>query len=267
MKKITVPHILEMKKEGRKIPVLTAYTFTISRMLDNAGIPVLLVGDSVGMVEAGYDTTLPVTVDEMVYHTMAVARGRKMALVVSDMPFLSYQVSAAEAKTNAGRLVKEGGAEAVKVEGGVRSSDVIKAITDMDIPVMAHIGLTPQSVHRMGGYRVQGKGRSEAETLLADARAVEEAGAFSVVLECMPSKLAEKITATLSIPTIGIGAGPHTDGQVLVVNDMLGLKCDGPDPKFVKRYADLKAVITSSVENYIKDVEEGRFPAKEHSYF
>jgi 3-methyl-2-oxobutanoate hydroxymethyltransferase len=185
-----------------------------------------------------------------------------------------------KAKTNAGRLVKEGGAEAVKVEGGVRSVSAIKAITDMDIPVMAHIGLTPQSVHKMGGYRVQGKGKleaetlindaravSEAEVLLNDARAVEEAGAFSVVLEGIPSKLAEKVTASLTIPTIGIGAGPHTDGQVLVVNDMLGLKCDGPDPKFVKRYVDLKKVITSSVEQYIKDVEGGRFPAKEHSYF
>jgi 3-methyl-2-oxobutanoate hydroxymethyltransferase len=266
MKKITVPHLIKMKREGKKIPVLTAYTFTIAGILDRAGIPVLLVGDSVGMVEAGYDTTLPVTVEEMIYHTRAVARGRARALVVSDMPFLSYQVSAEEAKTNAGRLVKEGGAEAVKVEGGVRSANVIKAITDMDIPVMAHIGLTPQSVHRMGGYRVHGKDREEAEMLLADARAVEEAGAFSVVLEGMPSKLSEKITETLSIPTIGIGAGPHTDGQVLVVNDMLGLKCDGPDPKFVKRYADLKKVITSSVEEYIKDVEVGRFPSKEHSY-
>jgi 3-methyl-2-oxobutanoate hydroxymethyltransferase len=267
MKKITVPDIIKMKKEGRKIPVLTAYTFTIACILDRAGIPILLVGDSVGMVEAGYDTTLPVTLDEMIYHTRSVARGRERAFVVSDMPFLSYQVSAEEAKTNAGRLVKEGGAEAVKMEGGVRSVSAIKAITDMDIPVMAHIGLTPQSVHKMGGYRVQGKGKLEAETLINDARAVEEAGAFSVVLEGIPSKLAEKITAALSIPTIGIGAGPHTDGQVLVVNDMLGLKCDGPDPKFVKRYADLNKVITSSVEEFIKDVEEGRFPAKEHSYF
>jgi 3-methyl-2-oxobutanoate hydroxymethyltransferase len=266
MEKITVPHILKMKRDGKKIPVLTAYTFTIARILDRAGIPVLLVGDSVGMVEAGYETTLPVTVDEMVYHTRAVSNGRTRALVVSDMPFLSYQVSPEEAKRNAGRLVKEAGAEAVKVEGGVRSSDVIKAITDMDIPVMAHIGLTPQSVHRMGGYKVQGKVKEEAEVLLTDARAVEEAGAFSVVLEGIPSGLAQKITEALSIPSIGIGAGPHTDGQVLVVNDMLGLKSDGPDPKFVKKYADLKKVIASSVEEYIKDVEEGKFPAKKHTY-
>jgi 3-methyl-2-oxobutanoate hydroxymethyltransferase len=266
MQKITVPHILKMKRDGKKIPVLTAYTFTIARILDRAGIPVLLVGDSVGMVEAGYETTLPVTVDEMVYHTRAVANGRTRALVVSDMPFLSYQVSPEEAKRNAGRLVKEAGAEAVKVEGGVRSADVIKAITDMDIPVMAHIGLTPQSVHRMGGYKVQGKVKEDAEVLLTDARAVEEAGAFSVVLEGIPSGLARKITEALSIPTIGIGAGPHTDGQVLVVNDMLGLKSDGPDPKFVKKYADLRKVITSSVEEYIKDVEEGKFPARKHTY-
>lgn len=266
MAKITVPHILKMKEEGTKIPVLTAYTFTLSALLDRAGVPVLLVGDSVGMVEAGYDTTLPVTVDEMVYHTRAVARGRKRALVVSDMPFLSYQVSTEEAKRNAGRLVKEGGAEAVKVEGGARTAGVIRAITDMDVPVMAHIGLTPQSVHRMGGYKVQGKENSQAETLLDDALAVEEAGAFSLVLEGIPSKLAQKITKTLSIPTIGIGAGPHTDGQVLVVNDMLGLKGDGPEPRFVKRYADLKTVITSAVERYMKDVEQGKFPAKEHTY-
>jgi 3-methyl-2-oxobutanoate hydroxymethyltransferase len=255
-----------MKKEGRKIAVLTAYTYSIAALLDRAGIPVLLVGDSVGMVEAGYDTTLPVTVEEMVYHTRAVARGAERALVVTDMPFLSFQVSTGEARANAGRLVKEGGAEAVKVEGGVRSVDAIRAISGIDIPVMAHIGLTPQSVHRMGGYRVQGRALSEAEALVEDALAVEEAGAFSIVLEGIPSKLSERITRELSIPTIGIGAGPHTDGQVLVVNDMLGLKPDGPDPKFVKKYADLKTLITSSVEEYISDVEAGRFPAKGHGY-
>lgn len=265
MKKITVPDIARMKAEGRKIPVLTAYSFQIARIVDSSGIPVIIVGDSAGMVEAGYGTTLPVTVDEMVYHTRSVARGRANALVVSDMPFASYQVSVAEAKRNAARLVKEGGAEAVKVEGGRRSAETIKAIVDMDIPVMGHVGLTPQSIHRMGGYRVQGKQRAEAKEIIKDAKAVEEAGAFSIVLEGIPRELAKEITSRLKIPTIGIGAGPYCGGQVLVINDMLGLTADHT-PRFVKKYADLKTVISRSIAEYIKDVEEKRFPAKEHSY-
>ncbi len=266
MKKITVLDIHRMKQEGRKIPVLTAYGFPMAGLLDAAGIPMFIVGDSVGMVEAGLETTLPVTMEEMIYHTRAVARGRKNALVVSDLPFGSYQTSVDDARKNAARLVKEGMAEAVKLEGGVNSADTIRAIANMDIPVMGHIGLTPQSVHRMGGYRVQGRGRAEAEVLINDALAVEEAGAFAVVLEGIPAPLAKEITPELRIPTIGIGAGPHCDGQVLVVNDMLNYSANGLSPKFVKKYADLNRVITGAVKDYIRDVEKGAFPSKRHSY-
>jgi len=265
MKKVTVVDIAKMKEEGRKIPVLTAYDFATARILDDAGVPVLLVGDSAGMVEAGYETTLPVTVDEIIYHTRAVARGRESAFVVADMPFGSYQASIDDARRNAVRLVKEGGAEAVKLEGGRRAAEAVRAIAAMDVPVMGHVGLTPQSVHRMGGYRVQGKGRTEAEEILEDALAIEDAGAFSIVLEGVPALLAKEITARLSIPTIGIGAGPDCDGQVLVVNDMLGLTGNRV-PKFVKRYADLRNVIFLAASEYVKDVEKGAFPSKEHSY-
>ncbi len=266
MKKITIPEILKMKAEGRKIPVLTAYDFQTARILDEAGIPMLLVGDSCGMVEAGYETTLPVTLEEMIYHCRAVARGRASALVVADMPFASYQVSRKEARRNACRLVKEGGAEAVKLEGGTRMAETIRAIAEMDVPVMGHIGLTPQSVHRMGGYKVQGRSKTEAEALLEDARSIEEAGAFSIVLEGIPAPLAKEITVSLSIPTIGIGAGPGCDGQVLVVNDMLGLIVGNKTPRFVKKYADLNRIISLAVGEFVKDVEEGKFPSKEHTY-
>lgn len=267
MKKITVLDIMKMKQEGRKIPVLTAYNFYMSRILDDAGIPMVLVGDSVGMVEAGYENTLPVTVDEIIYHTRAVARGRTNALIVADMPFGSYQSTIIDARQNAARIVKEGGAEAVKVEGGRRSAKAIQAIVEMDVPVMGHIGLTPQSVHKMGGYKVQGKNKSAGETLLEDAHALEKAGAFSIVLEGIPAALAKEITESLSIPTIGIGAGPFCDGQVLVVNDMLGLhQKDMRTPKYVKKYADLQNVISLAVGEFIRDVEEGKFPSKEHSY-
>ncbi len=265
MKKITVPDIQKMKAEGRKIPVLTAYGFQMARILDSAGVPILLVGDSAGMVEAGYENTLPVTMDEMVYHTRSVVRGRTNALVVADMPFGSYQVSPSEARKNAVRLVKEGGAEAVKVEGGVRSAEAVRSIAGMDIPVMGHIGLTPQSVHRMGGYRVQGKGDS-ARVLVEDAMALEEAGVFSVVLEGMPAALAKEITAALSVPTIGIGAGPWCDGQVLVIDDMLGLNTETRLPKYVRKYADLKTIIKKAAEEYMEDVAKGSFPSKEQSY-
>lgn len=265
MKKYTAAEILNMKKDGRKIPVLTAYDFATARILDEAGIPMLLVGDSAGMVEAGYETTLPVTVDEIIYHTRAVVRGRTNALVVSDMPFGSYQTSLDDARRNAARLVKEGGAEAVKLEGGKRAASAIRAIADMDVPVMGHVGLTPQSVHRMGGYRVQGKTRDEAEEIIEDAVAVEEAGAFSIVLEGVPSGLAKEITGRLGIPTIGIGAGLYCDGQVLVVNDMLGLTGQKV-PRFVKRYADLRNLIFLATTEFIKDVVEEKFPSKEHSY-
>lgn len=256
--------IMKMKAEGRKIPVLTAYSYSISKILDEAGIPLLLVGDSSGMVEAGYDTTIPVTLDEMIYHTRAVVRGRASALVVTDMPFGSYQTGADDARRNAARLVKEGGAEAVKLEGGVRSAEAIAAIVAMDVPVMGHVGLTPQSVHRMGGYKVQGKTKTDADALMEDALAVEDSGAFSVVLEGIPASLAREITGRLTIPTIGIGAGPYCDGQVLVVNDMLGLTVKVP--KFVKKYSDLNSLIGRSVAEYIKDVVEGGFPSKDHSY-
>lgn len=266
MKKITVLDILQMKEEGRKIAVLTAYSFPVARIIDTAGIPLIIIGDSAGMVEAGLSTTLPVTLDEMVYHTKAVVRGRVNALTVADMPFGSYQVGIEEARKSAARLVKEGGAEAVKVEGGRRSYETIKAIVDMDIPVMGHIGLTPQSIHRMGGYRVQGRSKAQAKEILRDARAVADAGAFSIVLEGIPASLSKEVTEALSIPTIGIGAGPHCDGQVLVINDLLGLTAGVRTPKYVKRYADLDRVIREAVSEYIVDVEEGKFPDKEHSY-
>jgi 3-methyl-2-oxobutanoate hydroxymethyltransferase len=265
-KKITVLDIAAMKANGKLIPVLTAYNFPMARLLDEAGIPMLIVGDSAAMVEAGSESTLPVTMDEMVWYTRAVVRGRSRAFVVSDMPFASYQVSMDTARRNACRLVKEAGAEAVKVEGGRRTAGTIKAIVDVDVPVMGHIGLTPQSIHRMGGFRVQGRTRAQAEVIIEDAGAVEEAGAFAVVLEGIPAGLAREITDMLAIPTIGIGAGPHCDGQVLVVNDMLGLDTGGRTPRFVKRYADVSKIITRSVKRYIKDVEQARFPQKKHSY-
>jgi 3-methyl-2-oxobutanoate hydroxymethyltransferase len=265
IKKTTVLDIQKMKAEGEKIAVLTCYDFPTARILDNCGIDIMLVGDSAGVVIAGYENTLPVTVDEMVYHTRAVMRAEPKALVIADMPFLSYQVDLSEARRNAGRLIKEGGAAAVKLEGGEHAAPVIRAIVDMDIPVMAHIGLTPQSIHRMGGYKVQGKTDAQAERLFADALAIEAAGAFAVVLEGIPKKLARRITAELTIPTIGIGSGPHCDGQVLVIHDILGL-CEKYSPKFVKRYVDLRPVITDAVTRYIAEVKEGEFPTEAHSF-
>ncbi|HEX9024424.1 MAG TPA: 3-methyl-2-oxobutanoate hydroxymethyltransferase [Geobacteraceae bacterium] len=265
MKKKTILDIQKMKAEGEKISVLTCYDYPTARIMDCCGIDVMLVGDSLGVVVAGCENTLPVTVDEMVYHTRAVTRSEPKALVVADMPFLSYQVDVSEARRNAGRLVKEGGAAAVKLEGGENVAATIRAIVDMDIPVMAHIGLTPQSIHRMGGYRVQGKSEDQAQRLLADAAAIEEAGAFAVVLEGIPQKLASRITAELAIPTIGIGAGAHCDGQVLVIHDILGL-CEKYSPKFVKRYADLKPLIADAVSRYIAEVKGGEFPTDAHSF-
>src|SRR3990167_8238679 len=263
--KVTVPEIKKMKQRGEKITVLTAYDYSFARILDAAGIDILLVGDSLGAVIQGQETTLPGTFEEMIYHTKAVVRGRKRALVVADMPFLSFQVSLEEAKRNAGRFLQEGGAEAVKIEGGVHFLETIEAIVRMGIPVMGHVGLTPQSVHRFGGYKVQGKEKEEREAILQDALAVEEGGAFSVVLEGIPLDLAQEITRRLSIPTIGIGAGIHCDGQVLVVHDMLGL-FDIYTPKFVKQYVDLKGVMTDAVKNFIAEVREGKFPDEEHSF-
>lgn len=263
-KKVTVLDIQKIKDEGRKITMLTAYDYPFSRILDTAGVDILLVGDSSGSVIAGYENTLPVTMEEVIYHTKAVARGRKRALLVADMPFMSYQVSIPDARRNAGRFVKEGGAEAVKIEGGIQVKDTIRAIVDIDIPVMGHIGLTPQSIHRMGGYKIQGKKEGQAEALIADAMAVEEAGAFSVVLEGIPALLAEKISRELRIPTIGIGAGVHCDGQVLVIHDLLGLS--GRKLKFARQYADLDKAISEAVTKYLKDVRGGSFPSEEESF-
>lgn len=263
-KKVTVLDIQKMKDDGRRITMLTAYDYPFSRILDASGVDILLVGDSSGSVIAGYENTLPVTMEEMIYHTRAVARGRSRALLVADMPFMSYQVSIPDARLNAGRLVKEGGAEAVKIEGGIQVKDTIKAIVDIDIPVMGHIGLTPQSIHRMGGHKIQGKKEGQAEALLADAMAVEEAGAFAVVLEGVPAVLAERITRELRIPTIGIGAGPHCSGQVLVIHDLLGLS--GRKLKFARQYADLEKVISDAVKQYLGDVRSGSFPSEEESF-
>ncbi|HYC56019.1 MAG TPA: 3-methyl-2-oxobutanoate hydroxymethyltransferase [Candidatus Binatia bacterium] len=266
--KVTVPAILAAKGE-RKLAMVTAYDFTFARLADRAGADLLLVGDSLGMVVQGCENTLAVTMDEMVYHTRMVARGRRRALVVGDMPFLSYQVSVAEAVSNAGRLIKEGGAEAVKLEGGVHIADTVERIAAMDIPVMGHIGLTPQSVHRMGGHKVQGRkpGREAGgrERLLQDAVALEEAGAFAVVIEGVPADLAAEITAEISIPTIGIGAGVSCDGQVLVLHDVLGLE-DRIAPKFVKRYADLGAAAVDAMSQYVEEVRSARFPTLAHSF-
>jgi 3-methyl-2-oxobutanoate hydroxymethyltransferase len=265
MKKVTILDLQKMKDNGEKITMLTAYDHPTARMLDEAGVDVLLIGDSVGNVMMGYENTLPVTVDDMVYHTRAVAKARKRALVVADMPFMSYQISLEEARRNAGRLIQQGGAEAVKLEGGENMETVIKALCEVDIPVMGHIGLTPQSIHRMGGYKVQGKEERQRQKLLADALAVERAGAFSVVLEAIPHELAKEISAALRIPTIGIGAGVDCDGQVLVINDVLGLS-GSFRPKFVKQYVQLEPVIKKAVQEFISEVKEEKFPTKAQSF-
>ncbi len=263
MDKITVPVLTGMKHK-EKIAMLTAYDFPTAKIVDNAGIHTILVGDSVGPVMLGYPNTMPVTVDEMIYHTKAVVKAVKSAFVIIDMPFMSYQESIEEAKRNAGRMIKESGAEAVKLEGGSNMKEIIRAIVDIDIPVVGHIGLTPQSIHRMGGHKVQGKGDTAAK-LLEDARAVEEAGAFMIVLEGIPRGLGKEITDTLSIPTIGIGAGPDCDGQVLVIHDLLGLAGD-LRPKFVKTYINLQKEIDSAIKIFIEEVKTGVFPDDAHSY-
>jgi 3-methyl-2-oxobutanoate hydroxymethyltransferase len=263
--KVTVPEIIKMKGRGQRITCLTAYDYCFSRILDQAGVDILLVGDSLATVIQGHPNTLPVTLDEMIYHTRAVARGRSRALVVGDMPFLSFQVGKEQAKQNAGRFLKEAGAEAVKLEGGVAIGETIEAIVRIGIPVMGHIGLTPQSLNQFGGYKVRGKDKKQREAVMRDALAVQDAGAFSVVLEGMPMDLAKEITERLTIPTIGIGAGADCDGQVLVLHDMLDL-FDDFTPKFVKRYARLKALIDEAVKNYIREVRERKFPAEEHSF-
>jgi 3-methyl-2-oxobutanoate hydroxymethyltransferase len=267
--KVTVPEIVKAKATGQPIVAITAYDFPFARIADEAGADLILVGDSLGMVVQGNDTTLPVTMDEMVYHTRMVARGRRRALLVADLPFLSYQISPTDAVANAGRLIKEGGAEAVKLEGGRAVGETIERIAAVDIPVMGHIGLTPQSVHRMGGHKVQGRRRGQApgqrERLIEDALAVEAAGAFAIVLEGMPLDLAAEITAELNIPTIGIGAGTHCDGQILVLHDVLGLG-DRAAPRFAKRYADLWSVARQAIGTYATEVRGGMFPTTTHSF-
>jgi 3-methyl-2-oxobutanoate hydroxymethyltransferase len=257
--RVRAPGLKEMKQRGEKIAMLTAYDALMARLLERAGIDVLLVGDSVGMVLLGYDTTLPVTLEAMIHHTRAVSRGAERALVVADMPFLTYQVSAVEALRNAGRLVQEGGAQAVKIEGGRAVVETAARLVEAGIPVMGHLGLIPQSVHQLGGYRRQARSPGDAERLLEDARALEGAGVFAIVLECIPAEVARDATAELSIPTIGIGAGPYCDGQVLVSHDALGLTGEAA-PSFVKQYAQLGALMTEGVKAYIREVKEGRFP-------
>lgn len=264
MKK-TVLSFAKAKEDGEKLTMLTAYDYSTAKLIDGAGVDAILVGDSLGNVMLGYEDTLSVTVEDMIHHGAAVARGTKDALVVIDMPFMSYQTSVYDAVVNAGRLMKEGRAQAVKLEGGSEVCPQIKAITDAGIPVMAHIGLTPQHINAFGGFRVQGKSEEAARKLLEDALAVQEAGAFAVTLECVPEKLAELVTKKLSIPTIGIGAGNVCDGQVLVYADMLGMFSDFT-PKFVKRFAETGQVMTEAFQAYIAEVKAGTYPAKEHTY-
>lgn len=261
---VTTATILEKKRRGEKITVLTAYDYLTAKIVDSAGVDVILVGDSLGMVVLGYSSTIPVTMDEMVHHTKAVVRGRKNAMVIFDMPFLSYQSGIRDAVLNAGRALKKTGCDAVKIEGGVEQKETIKALVDAGIPVAGHVGLQPQSVNVYGGYKLRGMGK-EGEKIIEDAKAVEEAGAFAVVLEKVPQELAKEITEILSIPTIGIGAGKYCDGQVLVFHDMVGLFEDFK-PKFVKRYAELGKIARKAVEQYVEEVKAGKFPDEEHSY-
>lgn len=262
--KLTVKSILE-KKGKEKIAALTAYDFPFARILDEAGMDILLVGDSLGMVLLGYETTLPVTIREMIHHTKAVSRAVKRSLLVSDMPFGSYQASTEQALRNARRLIQEGGAEAVKLEGGGPRVKQVEALVEAGIPVMGHLGMTPQSATSLGGYKVQGRDEKAANEILQDAERLEEAGIFSLVLECVPYRLAERITKKVSCPTIGIGAGPKTDGQILVLHDLLGFK-GKVEPRFVRRYADFESETGKAVSRYLKDVRTGSFPSLKESF-
>lgn len=263
--KNTVLTALQQKTDGDKITMLTAYDYSTAKLEDEAGVNMILVGDSLGMVMLGYEDTLSVTMEDMLHHTKAVARGAKNAMVVADMPFMSYQTSVYDAVVNAGRLIKEGRAQAVKLEGGAAVSEQIRAITAAQIPVMAHIGLTPQSINAFGGFKVQGKTLERAKEIIEEAKIIEAAGAFAVVLECVPALLAEKITKELKIPTIGIGAGVGCDGQVLVYQDMLGMYGDFV-PKFAKRFADAGEVMQNGFQKYIDAVKSGTFPSEEHEF-
>jgi len=265
MRRVTTRRLQDMKKQGKRISCLTAYDALIARILDDAGIDLILVGDSLGNIVQGHETTIPVTLDDIIYHTKAVVKGVQRALVVADMPFMSYQVSPEEAFRNAGRLMKEAGASAVKVEGGHRVCEAVRRMTEAGIPVMAHLGLTPQSINQFGSYRARGQNIEEAQEMLRDAKELEDAGAFAVVLEKIPMQLAQKITQSLTIPTIGIGAGPHCDGQILVYSDMLGLTIDF-SPRFVRRYDSLHERVNDSVSRYIQDIQTGNFPDESESY-
>ncbi|MDF2563632.1 MAG: 3-methyl-2-oxobutanoate hydroxymethyltransferase [Massilibacillus sp.] len=263
--RVTVSVIKDRKVKGIPITMLTAYDYAMAKMLDSAQIDMILVGDSLGNVVLGYDSTLPVTMEDMIHHGKAVCRGTKNTMVVVDMPFMSYQVSVTEAVQNAGRLLKETGAQAVKVEGGVEIVEAVKAIVRAGIPVVGHLGLTPQSIHQLGGFKVQGKDEETAKKLIDDAKLLVESGVFAVVLECVPEKLAAKITQTIAVPTIGIGAGSGCDGQVLVVNDMFGMYSDFT-PKFVKKFANLQAQMLTAIMEYKQEVTARTFPAKEHTF-
>jgi len=263
--RISITDLKAKKKRGERIVMMTCYDYPSARLLDNAGFDILFIGDTLGMVVLGYDTTIPVTMDEMLHHTKAVVRGSSRAHVLADMPFMSYQASPEEALRNAGRLLKEGGAQSVKLEGGVRVADTVRFIVEAGIPVMGHIGLTPQSINQLGGYKVQGKTPAAAVRLVNDATALEQAGAYAVVLECVPAQLARTISERVTIPTIGIGAGPHCDGQVQVFHDLLGL-FDSFVPRHAKRYANLGAEITRAVRAYASEVREGTFPTEKESF-
>ncbi len=263
--KVTTQTVVDMKREGEKISMLTAYDYTMARIIDQAGIDVILVGDSAGNVMAGYETTVPMTLEHMIYHTACVVRGVEKALVIADMPFMSYQVTPKEALRSAGRMMKEAGAHGVKLEGGKAVVKTVKKIVNAGIPVMGHLGLTPQSIYQFGTYKVRAKEEEEAQTLLEDAKALEKAGCFALVLEKIPAKLAQKVSESIDIPTIGIGAGGKCDGQVLVMHDMLGLNKEF-NPRFLRRYADLSDNITEAVQTYIDDIKSGDFPSEDEEY-
>ncbi len=265
MRKVTVRDVAEMKSRGEKIPMITAYDYTTAKVADQVGIPLLLVGDSLGMVVLGYESTVSVTMDDMLHHVKAVVRGAKNSMVIADLPFMAYQIEPAQALANAGRLIQEGGAASVKLEGGERMAETTRRIVECGIPVMGHIGLTPQSVNGLGGYRVQGRGREEAEQLLKDALALEQAGAYAVVLEMVPAPLACVISKRLAIPTIGIGAGAGCDGQVQVIHDMLGLFTDFV-PKHSRQYAQLADTMTDALTRYAEEVRDGSFPSAKESF-
>jgi len=263
--RVTITDIKEMKQKKEKIPMLTAYDYVTAKMVEEAGVPLILVGDSLGMVMLGYESTIPVTMEEMIHHTKAVVRGAQKALIIGDMPFMTYHISVPDALHNAARFIQEGGAQAVKLEGGEVVAEKVRRLVDCGIPVMGHIGLTPQSIHQLGGFRVRGKGLEEARKLLNDARILEEAGAFAIVLECTPAPLSKLITEKLAIPIIGIGAGSDCDGQVQVISDLLGLYTDFV-PKHAKQYARLAGEIETAVSSYVSEVKSRSFPTAEQSY-